>query len=260
MIDAKNQFSNVSEMELEKKDFSKNKTILKKFKSSNNIVSQIGNNKKDLLYGNTIINKVMGDNQIEKNISSKNKKIKSDSNLKFNLFLRKKSTKKLKTDIINPKKKRKERILQNNNNEEKLISNSSLSIRNSSKNSSKNTSKNNSPKRNDSIKEMIYDEKSILKNKENYKKSKFKNLENNNEYKKSENDIKKKHSNRYNNIILFNISKNKGNLNDKKKVTFFFGDDKINSGNKNKLVNQNINFETFHFSIFGVKKIKFCCC
>ena len=242
MIDAKNQFSNVSEIKINKRDFSQKTKTLNKLNSSNNLFDTIEN--KNNFYETCIINKIMGENQIEKKNFSKNKQLKSDSNLKFNLFFRKKSSLKLKPEIeANEKKKRKERNLLNNNTEERLISYSdslnSISIRNNSKNSSKNTSKNNSPNRNDNSKELFYDEKSIQKNKENFKKkSKFKNSESKE-----------------------NVSKNK-NLNVKKKVTFFFGDDKNNSENKNenKSVNQNINFETFHFSIFGVKKFKFFCC
>ncbi len=263
MIDAKNQFSNVSEIKINKRDFSQNTNTLNKLNSSNNLFDTIGN--KNNFYETCLINKIMGENQMEKNNFSKNKKLKSDSNLKFNLFFRKKSSLKLKPETeANEKKKRKERnLLNNNNTEERLISYSdslnSISIRNNSKNSSKNTSKNNSPNRNDNSKELFYDEKSIQKNKENFKKSKFKNSENKEKEKKE--NKKKNQINNYNNIILFNVSKNK-NLNVKKKVTFFFGDDKNNSENKNenKLVNQNINFETFHFSIFGVKKFKFFCC
>ncbi len=265
MIDAKNQFSNVSEIKINKRDFSQNTNTLNKLNSSNNLFDTIGN--KNNFYETCLINKIMGENQMEKNNFSKNKKLKSDSNLKFNLFFRKKSSLKLKPETeANEKKKRKERnLLNNNNTEERLISYSdslnSISIRNNSKNSSKNTSKNNSPNRNDNSKELFYDEKLIQKNKENLKKkSKFKNSESK-ENEKKENNKKKNQINNYNNIILFNVSKNK-NLNVKKKVTFFFGDDKNNSENKNenKSVNQNINFETFHFSIFGVKKFKFFCC
>ena len=258
MINAKKHFSNISHMKLGNiRKNSQNKTPV--YNNINNNIDSDSLSNHDLneiSYGN-IIDKVMGNNEIEeKYLNNKLKKSflksKSNTNVKNNHTNTKKSNLKLNSNFSNQK----EGIeilknnylnvnnINNNNNDNKLLlspcSGKSISV------------KSNSPK------EIHFNfDKLNNKNKEKLKKSKFKNVNNLDEKEEDENSLKKDNKiNNYNNIILYNVTKNKI-INSKKKVTFFIENEKTNSNVKKS--NQQSQLEKFEITLIGIKKSKFCC-
>ena len=254
MINARKHFSNITQMKLGNiRKNSKNKTPV--YKSVNNNKendSMLNNDINEISYG-TIINKVMENNEIEeKHFNNKPKKSllksKSNTNINLNNNNSKKSSIKLNTNCSN--KNEDIEILHNNflnpdNNNKILLSpvaRKNISI------------KSNSPH----AKEIIYN-LDIL-NKKNKEKIKFKNLNNLDEKEDDENSAKRIDNkiNNFNNIILYNVTKNKI-INSKKKVTFLIENEKTITNTNKKLSNQQIQLDKFEITIMGIKKPKFCC-
>lgn len=254
MINARKHFSNITQMKLGNiRKNNKKKTPVYKYINNNKEFDSNSNNDINETSYENIIDKVMENKEMEKKNTNDNLKkslLKSKSNT--NITIKNNNTRK---SNIKLNENEDIQILKNNflnmNNENKLIfspiSGKSISL------------KSNSPNK----KEIIYDfDKFNHKNMEKNKKSKFKNLDKKLDEKVEEqNNIKQMDNkiNNYNNIILYNVTKNKI-INSKKKVTFFIENEKNYSNiNSKKVTNQEIQLEKFEITIMGIRKPKFCC-